>query len=52
MLFVWQGAALLVLEAPGGTAAEWLRALIAGTVGLPGAPEAVTEWLPKALVVM
>jgi ribose transport system permease protein len=52
MLFVWQGAALLVLEAPGGAAAEWLRALIAGTIGVPGVPAAVTDWLPKALLVM
>src|SRR4051794_22972884 len=48
MLFVWQGVALLVLEAPGGAAAEWLRALIGGTIGVPGVPETVTEWLPKA----
>ena len=31
-LFVLQGAALLVLDAPGGAAAEWLKALIVGTV--------------------
>jgi ribose transport system permease protein len=52
MLFVWQGTALLVLEAPGGGAAEWLRAMIAGTVGVPGLPDAATEWLPKAFLVM
>jgi ribose transport system permease protein len=44
MLFVLQGAALLVLPSPGGAAAPWLRDLIAGTVGLP--------WLPKALVLL
>lgn len=44
MLFVYQGAALLVLPSPGGTAAPWLRALIDGTAGHP--------WLPKALVVL
>ena len=25
MLFVWQGVALLILNAPGGAAAPWLR---------------------------
>jgi len=52
MLFVWQGAALLVLEAPGGSAAEWLRALIVGTVAIPGVPTAITDWIPKALVLL
>jgi len=52
MLFVWQGAALLVLATPGGGAAEWLRALIIGTVVLPGVPEAITQWLPKALALL
>ena len=52
MLFVWQGAALLVLNAPGGGAAEWLRALAVGTIVLPGVPEAITQWIPKALVLL
>ncbi len=52
MLFVFQGAALLVLEAPGGAAALWLKALITGTVQLPGLPEAITAFLPKALVLL
>jgi ribose transport system permease protein len=52
MLFVWQGAALLVLASPGGSAAEWLRALVIGTVSVPGVPEAVTQWVPKALVLL
>jgi ribose transport system permease protein len=52
MLFVWQGAALLVLAAPGGGAAEWLRALAVGTIDLPGVPEAITQWIPKALVLL
>ncbi|MDW6023752.1 ABC transporter permease [Mesorhizobium sp. BAC0120] len=51
-LFVLQGAALLVLEAPGGAAAEWLKALIVGTVPIPGVPEAITAWIPKALVLL
>ncbi|HEY3144886.1 MAG TPA: hypothetical protein VGJ75_00975, partial [Dongiaceae bacterium] len=52
MLFVWQGAALLVLPSPGGGAAEWLRALVVGTVPIPGVPEALTQWIPKALVLL
>ena len=50
MLFVWQGVALLILNAPGGAAAPWLRALAVGGVTIPGVPPALTEWLPKALV--
>jgi len=50
-LFVLQGAALLVLEAPGGAVAEWLRALIVGTISIPGVPDGITAWIPKALVV-
>jgi ribose transport system permease protein len=52
MLFVLQGAALLVLGAPGGSAAAWLRAAITGTVALPLVPDAVTAWMPKALVLL
>jgi ribose transport system permease protein len=50
MLFVWQGVALLILNAPGGAAAPWLRDLIVGGVTLPGIPAALTAWLPKSLV--
>ncbi len=50
MLFVWQGTALLILNAPGGAAAPWLRSLIVGGVALPGVSPALTEWLPKSLV--
>lgn len=42
MLFVWQGAALLILNAPGGAIAPWLRALITGSLG--------PDWLPRAVV--
>jgi ribose transport system permease protein len=42
MLYVWQGTALLILNAPGGGAADWLRGLIVG--GFPA------DGLPKALV--
>jgi ribose transport system permease protein len=52
MLFVFQGAALLVLDAPGGAAAEWLKALITGTVQPPGVPDAITAWIPKALLLL
>jgi ribose transport system permease protein len=50
MLFVWQGVALLILNAPGGAAAPWLRSLIVGGVTIPGVPAGLTAWLPKALV--
>jgi len=43
-MFVLQGAALLVLDTPGGAAAEWLKALIVGPILLP--------WIPKALIVL
>lgn len=42
MLFVWEGVALLILKAPGGTAADWLEDLIVGSF--------VFSWLPKSLV--
>jgi ribose transport system permease protein len=45
MLFVWQGTALLILNAPGGSAAPWLRALTAGGLPIPG-----LGWLPKGIV--
>ena len=50
-LFVLQGAALLVLDAPGGAVAEWLKALIVGTISIPGVPDGITAWIPKALIV-
>lgn len=52
MLFVFQGAALLVLQAPGGASAEWLKSMIMGPVSIPGVPAAVTSFIPKALVVL
>ncbi len=51
-LFVLQGAALLVLGAPGGGAADWLRGLIIGTVHLPGVPDGIDAWIPKGLVLL
>jgi ribose transport system permease protein len=44
MLYVWAGFALLVRPAPGGKAAQWLRDLVLGSVGV--------DWLPKAAVVL
>ena len=52
MLFVLQGVALLVLNSPGGAAALWLKAMVVGTVPVPGLPETVTAWLPNALVLL
>jgi len=52
MLFVWQGAALLVLEAPGGGAAKWLMEIIVGTVAIPGLPPEASSFIPKALIVL
>jgi ribose transport system permease protein len=43
MLFVWEGTALLILNAPGGTVHDWLEDSIAGTI---------LFWVPKALIVM
>lgn len=44
MSFVWAGCALLVLQRPGGGAADWLKALVTGALG--------NEWIPKSAVVM
>ncbi|CAN5557656.1 ABC transporter permease [soil metagenome] len=44
MLFVWAGAALLVLGRPGGTVTPWLRELITGSL--------FVDFLPKALLVL
>ncbi len=50
MLFVWQGVALLILNAPGGGAAPWLREIVVGGVKLPGVPSGLTAWMPKAVL--
>lgn len=52
MLFVLQGLALLILASPGGGAALWLKALMVGTVAIPGVPTQITAWIPSALVMM
>jgi len=48
MLFVWEGVALLILNAPGGAATPWLREIILG----PVAPGPVVSLVPKSLVVL
>lgn len=42
MLYVWEGVALLILNAPGGAATGWVRDLIVGPFLVP--------WLPKSFV--
>jgi ribose transport system permease protein len=44
MLFVWAGAALLVLGTPGGGSAEWLGGLTRGPLVVP--------WIPRAAVLL
>ena len=44
MSFVWAGVALLVLGTPGGGAADWLKQLVAGSLG--------NEWIPKSAVIL
>jgi ribose transport system permease protein len=44
MSFVWAGAALLVLNSPGGAAAQWFKELSNGSF--------IIDWLPKALVLV
>lgn len=44
MLYVWQGTALLILNAPGGAATPWLREIIVGPFFF--------DWLPKSFVFM
>lgn len=50
--FIWEGAALMVLDAPGGSAAVWLRELIIGPVGGFIVPAEIGQWLPKALLLL
>jgi ribose transport system permease protein len=44
MSFVWAGATLLVLNAPGGGSSQWLKDLVLGSLG--------NEWIPKSAVVL
>ena len=50
--FIWEGAALLIMDSPGGSAATWLRELIIGPVGGFVVPHDVGQWLPKALLLL
>ncbi|MDE0113474.1 MAG: ABC transporter permease, partial [Albidovulum sp.] len=50
MLYVWEGVALMILKAPGGGASDWLMGLPIGSIPLPGVPESVSSFLPKALL--
>ena len=52
MLFVFQGLALLILASPGGGAALWLKAMMVGTIAIPGVPDWITVWIPNALVIL
>ena len=52
MLFVWEGVALMILKAPGGAAAEWLKGLLVGSLSIPGIPASVTVWFPKSLILL
>ncbi|MGR3467391.1 MAG: ABC transporter permease [Shimia sp.] len=44
MLFVWEGAALLILSTPGGATADWLEQAIRGFF--------LFSWLPKAFLII
>ncbi len=44
MLYVWAGAALLILKAPGGGVADWVAELARGPL--------LVEWLPRAFVLL
>jgi ribose transport system permease protein len=50
--FIWEGAALLVLDAPGGASAAWLRELIIGPIGGFFIPAEIGDWMPKALLLL
>jgi ribose transport system permease protein len=44
MLYVWAGVALIVLDRPGGSVADWLRQLTRGPF--------LIEWIPRALILL
>jgi len=52
MLFVLQGVALLILNTPGGGAADWLKGLVVGPLSIPGLPDDMLAWVPNALVLL
>jgi ribose transport system permease protein len=50
--FVWAGFALLVTQRPAGGAAQWLKDLVVGPLGLPLVPKDLLVWTPKAALVL
>ncbi len=50
--FIWEGAALTVMDAPGGGAAVWLKQLIIGNVGADFIPQDISKFLPKAFILL
>jgi ribose transport system permease protein len=50
--FIWEGAALLVLDSPGGSTAVWLRELVTGTLGGSFPLADLGQWIPKALILI
>jgi ribose transport system permease protein len=50
--FIWEGAALIILDTPGGDASKWLKQLVLGTVGAAAIPSDLSQWVPKALVLL
>ncbi|MEX1295835.1 MAG: ABC transporter permease [Candidatus Limnocylindrales bacterium] len=50
--FIWEGAALMVMDAPGGGASTWLRELIIGPIGGTHLPNEISRYLPRALVLL
>jgi ribose transport system permease protein len=50
--FVWAGFALLVTQRPAGGAAQWLKDLVVGPLGLPLVPKELLVWTPKAALVL
>ena len=50
--FIWEGAALMVMHGPGGGAATWLKDIIIGSVGVGFIPTDISQFLPKALIVL
>ncbi len=50
--FIWEGAALMILDSPGGAASTWLKDLIIGSVGADFIPTEISKFLPKALILL
>jgi ribose transport system permease protein len=50
MLYVLQGTALLILNSPGGGAADWLKSIVVGSLLIPGVPDGLTAWIPGPLI--